>query len=58
MAKHIFLCQVCDRYTMQKTHCDKITVSIKPPKYSPDDKYSELKRSLKKEGYQERGLLE
>ncbi len=42
---------------MQDEHCGEATISIKPPKYIPDDKYASYIREAKKEERAERGLL-
>jgi H/ACA ribonucleoprotein complex subunit 3 len=41
-------CEECDRYTMkQQCGCGKKTSLVGPPKYSPDDKYKEIKRRVR-----------
>jgi rRNA maturation protein Nop10 len=59
MAKHILFCENCKIYTMQPKCkvCDSRTLTTKPPKFSPDDKYQDLKRGVKQEEYKSRGLL-
>lgn len=47
--KHLLRCQVCGAYTMKATHCNEKTLSPKPAKYSPDDKYGKYRRIAKKE---------
>ena len=46
MAKEILKCPLCNKYTLKKEHCEK-TISIKPPKYSPLDKWGSLRRKYK-----------
>ena len=59
MAKHILVCPACKEYTMQEKcqKCGTDSVQVRPAKYSPDDKYAELRRKMKEEEYKERGLL-
>ncbi|MCB9362799.1 ribosome biogenesis protein [Candidatus Woesearchaeota archaeon] len=59
MARTIRFCKACDKYTMQEKCpvCDAVTEQKRPPKYSPDDKYADIKRGVKKEEYEKRGLL-
>ncbi len=45
----IFKCIVCKEYTLKKIHCDKDTISIKPVKYSVEDKYGKYRRIAKNE---------
>ncbi|MEK6886748.1 MAG: nucleolar RNA-binding Nop10p family protein [Nanoarchaeota archaeon] len=47
--KRIYKCQVCGTFTMKSEHCKKKTLSPKPAKYSPDDKYGKYRRIAKKE---------
>ena len=42
---------------MEAKHCDKNTESIKPPKFSPHDKYAALTREAKAEERKKEGLL-
>jgi len=49
MAKEILRCQVCKQYTLKITHCSKKTLSTKPAKYSPEDKYGAYRRKYKNE---------
>ena len=58
MAKHILKCKECGKDTMaEKCSCDGSAVKIGPAKYSPEDKYGEYRRKVKKEELQKRGLL-
>ncbi len=57
MAGHIHRCTSCNAYTLKETcgTCGAKTILPRPPKYSPEDKYSEYRRKvripeLKKEG--------
>jgi len=50
MARHILKCLKCGQYTM-KSDCPKCaerTVTPRPPKYSPEDKFGEYRRRAKK----------
>lgn len=49
MAKEILKCQKCGVYTLKKIHCKKKTITTKPPKYSPEDKYGKYRRKFKLE---------
>ena len=55
--KHILRCPTCMKFTMQEKCCDVRTEQTKPAKYSPDDKYKDLKRQAKQSNYEERGLI-
>lgn len=55
---HILKCESCGRYSMSELcSCGGKAVSVKPPKYSPDDKYAELRRKVKRPQLEEKGLL-
>ena len=59
MAEHIYLCPKCKSYSMENT-CPKCTTKTdvpRPAKYSPDDKYADLKRKAKEEIYKEKGYI-
>ena len=49
MAKEILKCLVCNSYTIKEEHCNKKTITIKPAKYSPEDKYQKYRLQYKKE---------
>ncbi len=56
--KHILKCSKCNKYTMKEVcECGEKTVIIKPQKYSPDDKYGEYRRKVKKPKLTKEGLL-
>jgi len=56
--KNILRCPSCGKYTMKKScSCGNSAVSPKPPKFSPEDKYSGYRRRVKKEVLKEKGLL-
>jgi len=59
MARHIFRCPKCDSFTMQEacSRCEVKSVSIKPPKYSPDDKYGKYRREIKEPERKDKDLL-
>lgn len=58
MAKEILKCTICNSYTMQITHCNQKTVTIKPAKYSPEDKYGSYRRKYLKERIKKRGSID
>jgi H/ACA ribonucleoprotein complex subunit 3 len=49
-------CQSCDEYTLGErcNRCEEKTIVPIPPRYSPDDKYGEYRRKLKKENLERR----
>jgi len=49
-------CQSCKEYTMgdRCSRCDEKAVVPVPPRYSPDDKWGEYRRRLRKENLDER----
>jgi len=49
MGKEILKCQKCFEYTMQEYHCGMETKSIKPAKYSPEDRWQRYRLRYKKE---------
>ena len=56
--RHIMICPVCHEYSMKEAcTCGQKLVDPKPPKYSPDDKYAEVKREIKDSEYKKRGLV-
>lgn len=51
-------CTKCRHYTINETcSCGGKAVNVKPPKYSPEDKYGEYRRKVKREELEKRGLL-
>ncbi len=58
MAEHIRYCSPCKKYTLQETcpRCTAPTNLPRPPKFSLDEKYADLKREAKKEEYKEHHL--
>jgi H/ACA ribonucleoprotein complex subunit 3 len=55
---HILKCERCGAYSMKELcSCGGRAVSVKPAKYSPDDKYAELRRQVKRPQLEEKGLL-
>ena len=52
-------CPNCGRYTLKKVCpvCGSKTVSSKPPKYSPNDKYESYRRKMKEPERKRLGLL-
>ncbi len=58
MARHIYKCKACKIYTMKEVcDCGEKTVTPKPPKYSPEDKYGEYRRRVKSVDLQKQGLI-
>lgn len=53
----ILKCQKCAAYTLETTHCDEMTIPPRPPRFSVEDKYADLKRKAKWEGREEKGLV-
>jgi len=49
MIKEILYCNKCDNYTLDLNckKCNSKALSIKPPKYNPDDKFGEYRRKYK-----------
>ncbi|MBI2146314.1 nucleolar RNA-binding Nop10p family protein [Candidatus Woesearchaeota archaeon] len=58
MAEHIHKCLSCNIYTMKKAcpSCNGNTIIPRPPKFSLDDKYAGLRRKVKVEELQQKGL--
>ena len=55
---HILRCERCGNYSMSEVcSCGGRAASVKPPKFSPDDKYAELIRKVKRPQLEEKGLL-
>ena len=48
MGKEILKCPICKKYTIKKLHCTE-TISVKPAKFSPEDKFGIYRRKYKKE---------
>jgi len=48
MGKEILKCGSCGVYTMKIIHCGCETKSIKPAKYSPEDRWGAWRRVYKK----------
>ena len=56
--KHILKCISCRKYTLKdKCNCDGKALNPKPPKYSPEDKYSSYRRKAKELQLKEKKLL-
>lgn len=59
MGSHILKCKPCGIYTMKKA-CPKCALETnppRPPKYSPEDKYSNYRRIAKRPELERAGLL-
>ncbi|MBU2639209.1 MAG: RNA-protein complex protein Nop10 [Nanoarchaeota archaeon] len=50
MKKNILICPKCNNYTLKKTcsNCKTKTISPKPAKYSPEDRFGKYRREYKK----------
>ncbi|MBI2667824.1 nucleolar RNA-binding Nop10p family protein [Candidatus Woesearchaeota archaeon] len=50
----IFVCSKCGEYTLSKIcqNCRLDTISVKPAKYSPEDRYGHYRRIAKKNDLQ------
>lgn len=55
--KHILFCTKCKRFTLEKQCCGENTITIKPPKYSPEDKYGSYRREAKRKVFEQKGML-
>ncbi|MBT4825032.1 ribosome biogenesis protein [Candidatus Woesearchaeota archaeon] len=57
--KHILKCPKCSKYTMgnECTVCKVPAIDLKPPKYSPEDKYGKYRREVKEESRKEKDLI-
>jgi len=56
--KHILKCSKCSSYTLKETcKCGGKAATIKPPKYSPEDKYADYRRKAKRQLLEKEGLL-
>ncbi|MBS3135452.1 ribosome biogenesis protein [Candidatus Woesearchaeota archaeon] len=57
--KHIYLCHKCNVFTMSElcTKCGSKASTLKPPKYSPEDKYAGYRRQAMQEEREKRGLI-
>jgi len=50
MAKHIMFCKKCKKFTIKDAcACGSKTLTTKPAKYSPEDKWGKYRRRSKKE---------
>lgn len=41
------VCVECKNYTLEKVHCNNITVSAHPMQFNPNDRYGNYRRSAK-----------
>ncbi|MBI4141726.1 ribosome biogenesis protein [Candidatus Woesearchaeota archaeon] len=56
--KHILYCHKCKKFTMNKVcSCNSVTMTVRPAKYSPLDKYGVYRRKAKESELKIRGLL-
>jgi H/ACA ribonucleoprotein complex subunit 3 len=54
--RHILKCGRCGTYTMKEMCCEK-TLTPKPAKFSPEDKYGHYRRKAKTDYFSKRGFL-
>lgn len=53
----IFICTKCEAYTMEsRCKCGGEASDVRPPKYSPEDKYKKYRQEEKKELLKKEGL--
>lgn len=57
--KHILKCKKCSSYTLKEIcpKCGSPAVTIKPPKFSLEDKFGKFRRKAKFETLKKRDLL-
>lgn len=54
---HILKCKNCSNYTLkERCKCGGIAVTVRPPRYSPEDQYGVYRRKAKKNELEKRGL--
>ncbi|MFA4886937.1 MAG: nucleolar RNA-binding Nop10p family protein [Candidatus Nanoarchaeia archaeon] len=50
MPSHILYCSTCTKYTLQKTcSCGTVTITSKPAKWNPEDKYAKYRLKYKQQ---------
>ncbi|RME54705.1 ribosome biogenesis protein [Candidatus Woesearchaeota archaeon] len=51
MSNHIYYCNKCKEFSMEKIcpKCKSVTLSVKPAKYSPEDKWGKYRRMAKEQ---------
>ena len=54
---HIYQCSKCRAFTLSLEHCEMKTLSVKPARFSPGDKYAPYVREAKAAERKEQGLL-
>lgn len=59
MTKHLHKCSRCQAYTLEEKcpQCGAAAVMPRPPKFSINDKYADLRRKAKKEELIKEGLF-
>lgn len=56
--KSLLKCTKCENYTInQICSCGGKAVTVKPPKFSPEDKYGNYRREAKEKQLKEKGLI-
>lgn len=55
---HILKCFACGKFTMNELCvCGEKALTVRPPKYSPQDKYADYRRKAKESELKQKGLL-
>lgn len=58
MTAHILKCPKCGKYALKSVcDCGGEAISMRPPKYSPEDEYGRYRRQVKKEELEKKRLL-
>ena len=59
MSSSIFKCNKCNLHTLKENcpKCNKKTNTVKPPKFSIQDKYADYRRKAKRPELEKNGLL-
>ena len=56
--RHILKCAKCGKFTMNELcSCGAAAATVRPPKYSPQDKYADYRRKAKEAESRGKGLL-
>lgn len=56
--EHILKCSACQQFTMnEQCACGGNAITVRPPKYSPEDKYAAYRRKAKESELKAKGLL-
>ncbi len=57
--RHILKCVSCNEYTMSEScpKCGGKAVTVKPAKFSPEDRFADYRRKSKRERLEKKGWL-